>query len=154
MDWWQWVDLLLLLFATASFFAPSLSLPSSHRLADFLNLLLVPNQIQRLSNKTNGLQRLHTRSLYCERLWLVWKRLNIASNYTMKPGFLLTFLLAGSTIVHACECLPIIYNIQVNFIHSVFVLFLLFSSLFFDSLSNIHLSAESLSNVCRTVASF
>lgn len=123
MDWRQCVDVLLLLFATASFFASlwwcwwcskSLSSSSSsssslcQRLADSSTslLLLLPLRFNQLfSNKANGLQWLHTRWPHCVRLWLVWKRLNFASNNTMKPGFLLTFLLAGSTIVHACECL-------------------------------------------------
>lgn len=70
-------------------------------------------------------------------VWLVWKRLNIASNYTMKPGFLLTFLLAGSIIVHACECLQ--YSIQWfirNFLFSIhsFNIYIYFLSFNFHSL--------------------
>lgn len=104
MDWWQCVDLLLLLFASAL-----LSVAATYqRLAHFLDLIVVFVQLiltgyqtkrttdyGRLANIRGG--------LHCVPLWLVWKRLNIALNYTMKPGFLLTFLLAGSTIVHACE---------------------------------------------------
>lgn len=110
MDWWQCVDLRLLLFATASFSAPSSLLP--HRLVDFLHSPRFDgHSTQRTDN--GGYIRWWP---HCERLWLVWKRLKIASNYTMKPGFLLTFLLAGSTIVHACECLQFISLL--NYIHS------------------------------------
>lgn len=110
MDWWQRIDLLLLLFAI-SYSIASLQL----RLADFLNTLLLGClSIQRLFNKTNGFYRLRSRLPHCVPFWLVWKRLNIALNYTMKPGFLFTFLLAGSTIVHACE--SSIYWIFVRFI--------------------------------------
>lgn len=131
MDWWQCVDLPLLLFATALLFASS-SLSSSiyQRLAHFLELdgdyCARLKLTGRLNQANNGLQRLANiqGGRYCVPLWLVWKRLNIASNYTMKPGFLFTFLLAGSTIVHACELVDIFFF---SIFHSF--KFTLFSSL-------------------------
>lgn len=112
MDWWQCVDLPLLLFATALLFAPS---STYQRLAHFLDLggVCAAAQIDvGLSNRANTeLQPLANvqGGRFCVPLWLVWKRLNIASNYTMKPGFLFTFLLAGSTIVHACESVKMFF---------------------------------------------